>query len=270
MATRQTLKTLRADWVNLVGPDHALLCTPVAVTPAAVTLEVSSLVGAQCRTLCQDIQRQLRAHFGRSFAQKIILTTAEKAKFSESEKEIRAQRNAVRVLKRQNQTAAVHKNVTRVMKQLAGKRYAISALLIDHWAAIVGERLASFSVPLRYRAGQTIGQYSTLDIKVDPAFIVEFEYSQTAILARINSTTGFRAVHRLRITPGKIDAVAEKNTPQLCESEQRASVEKFDDLPDTKLRQALIGLEKTRRLRKKFLNEPFGMTDLNTASSPPS
>ncbi len=250
MVTGQTLQTLRADWVNLVGPDHALLCTPVAVTPVVATLEVSSLAGAQHRTLCQDIQRQLRAHFGHSFAQKIVFTVAKKT--NSSEKEIRAQRNAVRVLRRQNQTAAIHRNITRFMKQLAGKRYAISALLIDHWAAIVGDRLASFSVPLRYRAGQTIGQYSTLDTKVDPAFVVEFEYNQTTILARINSTIGFRAVHRLRIKPGKMDAVEKKNIPQLCESEQRASVQKFDDLPDTKLRQALIGLEKTRRLRKNL------------------
>ena len=242
---------LRADWNNLVGPDHALLCTPVAVTSVAVTLDVSRLAGARHRTLCQNIRRQLCAQFGHSFAQKIVFTTAPKTTLSD--KDIRAQRNAARLLKRQNQTAAVHNNMTRVMKQLAGKRYAIATLLIDHWAAIVGERLASFSVPLRYRAGRTIGQYSTLDIKVDPAFIVEFEYSQTAILARLNSTIGFLAVHRLRVTPGKMNVIAEKNTLQLCESEQRAACEKFDDLPDTKLRQALIGLEQARRLRKNTL-----------------
>lgn len=81
--------------------------------------------------------------------------------------------------------------------------------LITAWPAVVGEATAAKCRPLRLkrpRRGSAPETGGTLELAVDPAFVLEVKHMAPLILERVNTHLGWRGVARLRLVDGAAPA----------------------------------------------------------------
>lgn len=93
------------------------------------------------------------------------------------------------------------RTVGAVLPQIAGaalgKQGLGEAQLIQHWAAIVGERFAKSSSPEKLSFPRGARRDGTLKLRVAPGIALEIQHSEPVLLERINGFFGYRAVTRL-------------------------------------------------------------------------
>lgn len=105
--------------------------------------------------------------------------------------------------------------VDKVTKPVFQKHGIAETRLIRDWERIVGPLVARSAWPhsLTFTKGKSDG--GTLTILVTPAFALELQYMETALLERIAAYFGFRAVSR--ITLRQWQPPQEKNAPAKVE-----------------------------------------------------
>lgn len=85
----------------------------------------------------------------------------------------------------------------RVAAKALGKRGLGEAQLAQHWAEIVGERLAAETSPEKLSFPHHERRDGTLRLRVAPGIALEIQHSEPALLERINGFFGYRALARL-------------------------------------------------------------------------
>ncbi len=82
----------------------------------------------------------------------------------------------------------------------------VSADLLSHWPAIVGEVHAALATPERIKwprpakDGETAG--GILFLKAAPGRALELEYAAALLLERINQFMGYHAIAKIKVLPG--------------------------------------------------------------------
>jgi hypothetical protein len=136
-----------------------------------------------------------------------------------------------------------------------------AADLLRHWPAIVGDRLAGHSMPLRMMwpprpkaAPPDAGpEPATLIVKVEGALALEVEMASAQIIERINAVFGWRCVSRLRIRQGPVTIAAPKTAaapPVLPPGEERKLGAALAGVEDEALRDALARLGRAVKARR--------------------
>ena len=85
----------------------------------------------------------------------------------------------------------------RVAAKALGKRGLGEAQLAQHWAEIVGDRLAAATSPEKLSFPRGERRDGTLRLRVAPGIALEVQHSEPVLLERINGFFGYRALARL-------------------------------------------------------------------------
>jgi hypothetical protein len=88
----------------------------------------------------------------------------------------------------------------RVAGKALGKQGLGEAQLVQHWAEIVGERLAKSTSPERLSFTRGARRDGTLKLRVAPGIALEIQHSEPILLERINGFFGYRAVARIALS----------------------------------------------------------------------
>ena len=97
--------------------------------------------------------------------------------------------------------------------------------IFEHWADIVGDKLARRTLPQRLSNASGPKGRATLTIRVDGAAGLELQHLEPQVLERINGFYGYAAVGRLRFVQGPL---ADRRTPQQSASQPLSASEQAD------------------------------------------
>ncbi len=152
-------------------------------------------------------------------------------------------------------------------KILAKKGFPNMSLITD-WPAIVGPELADFTCPEKMNwprqpreeprdetseqePPQNRGRQRgiTLKLRVESHGVLEVQYSLEAIIMRINSYFGYRAVTDIRIIQGPVGKAepAHQRPSDHIKCQTSAPLADFSKIEDDDLRNALLRLDAARR-----------------------
>lgn len=120
------------------------------------------------------------------------------------------------------------------------------ARILTHWPQIVGAQLAAQTRPVAIRGAHGA---RVLQVMVSPAFAMQLHYSHPAILERIATFVGFRAVGSLQITQRALPVSSEQpvGLPPLSLPLRESS---GTPEPEDALEGALAGLAKALQERR--------------------
>jgi hypothetical protein len=145
--------------------------------------------------------------------------------------------------KRRGRTRVIGAMLPEIASRALGRNGLGEAELVQHWSAIVGERLAAGSTPRRLSFPRGARRDGTLRLSVASALALEFQHDEPVILERINGFFGYRAVTRLVLeqtwTPRR-DAPTRR--PPLATAEREALETSVSTVADPALRAALSRL----------------------------
>lgn len=128
---------------------------------------------------------------------------------------------------------------------LAAQGFAGRAI-VSLWPEIVGERLAQRARPLkidwprRRPAPGEASEPATMVVRVESAFALEMQQLGPLVLERVNTHLGWRAVGKLVLKQGPVEAPEPKRAPQPLDAESLARVDQqVSGVADPGLRAAL-------------------------------
>lgn len=149
------------------------------------------------------------------------------------------------------------KALSALLPRIAGKamreRGFDEAAIVTDWPAIVGELLASETIPekLVRRRGTNAG--GTLHIRVNGAFATELQHLEPVMIERINGFFGYAAVARLTLIQGPVSPYTRKRKKALQREDSSPLPPELTDelaeIEDEDLRAALERLGRTLRDR---------------------
>lgn len=146
---------------------------------------------------------------------------------------------------------AAGEEAARVTAPIRRKRGLAEAALISEWGAIIGPALAAQCVPLRLVRGTDGG---TLHIRTGGALALELQHLEPQVIERINGYFGYRAISRIALHQGPIDAGrAKPRRAAMPPSPEDATAlaARLDSVADEGLRQALDQLGRGVLARKR-------------------
>jgi hypothetical protein len=131
---------------------------------------------------------------------------------------------------------------------LAAQGFA-AADVITAWPDVVGERLASFTQPLKIEwkrrgAGADPGarpEPATLVVRVESAFALEMQHLAPVVMERVNAHYGWRCIGRIVLKQGPVrrEVRQRPTVPPLAEAERRQVGAATEPIDDEKLKAAL-------------------------------
>lgn len=140
-----------------------------------------------------------------------------------------------------------------IIEKALAERGISEAVLISDWAAIVGERVASYARPIQLqwaprapkRNPEAPATAATLVLRIEGAFALEAQHSAASILARVNGHLGWRCIERVAFRQGPLPEPSTKRTgpppppSREAEAEARRTAATIEDM---ELREALTRL----------------------------
>jgi hypothetical protein len=131
---------------------------------------------------------------------------------------------------------------------LAAQGFAASDIIVA-WPEIVGERLATFTQPLRIEWPRGAGardwdarpEPATIVIRVESAFALEMQHLAPVVMERVNAHYGWRCVGRvvLKQGPVKRPPPPPAPAPALTDHDRRRVTEAVENVAEDALREAL-------------------------------
>ena len=137
------------------------------------------------------------------------------------------------------------------------KRGFASSALIVNWREIAGGAMAQRSQPLELRWPSrapkadpaALGASAVLMVRVEGPFALEFQYAAPGIIDRINAHLGWKAVGKIVMKQGPVQAKpVPKRAPKPLSASAQAKLDRLAPVTDDALGQAL------RRLGKGVLS----------------
>lgn len=149
------------------------------------------------------------------------------------------------------------KALSALLPRIAGKalreRGFDTAAIVTDWPAIVGELLASETVPEKLVRPRGANSGGTLHIRVNGAFATELQHLEPVMIERINGFFGYAAVARLALIQGPVSPYTRKRkkSPDRAESAPlpAALIGELAEIEDEDLRAALERLGRALRDR---------------------
>lgn len=133
--------------------------------------------------------------------------------------------------------------------------------LISSWPEIIGSRLSLYSRPVKIEwkklrkdhSFENKAEPATLIILVESAFALELQHMVPTIIERVNALYGWRCIKNVVLKQGN---VARPKRPQkevlpLSEEAQKTITQSVQDIPDDRLKNALIHLGEAVLATKK-------------------
>jgi hypothetical protein len=144
--------------------------------------------------------------------------------------------------RRRGTMRAVGRELTRVAGRALGKRGLGEAQLVAEWRAVVGDQLASETLPMKLSFPQGGRRNGVLKLRVTSAAALSVQHREPQILERINGFLGYGAVARLALVQGPLP-----NRPQggaqpkraLTPAESGSLAERISQVSDPGLKSAL-------------------------------
>ena len=129
------------------------------------------------------------------------------------------------------------------VKNLINKKGQIYSEILDNWRYFVGNDLFDISFPKSFRNENRLGS-SCLTVMVKRGNEVNFEYSKSLIIEKINSFFGYEAVHNIKLV-----SFEEKNKEfKEKQSEDDVTKNKYkkqiSDIKNEKIKESLIKFSK--------------------------
>ena len=153
---------------------------------------------------------------------------------------------------------------------LAAQGFAGRAI-VSLWPEIVGERLAARSRPLkidwprRRPAPGEASEPATMVVRVESAFALEMQHLGPLLVERVNTHLGWRAVGKLVLKQGPVEAPAPKRAPPPLDLAVAARVEQqVAGVADPDLRASLERLG--RHVAQKQVEQNIKRGAVDTAS----
>lgn len=123
--------------------------------------------------------------------------------------------------------------------------------LVLYWDEIVGQRLATFSEPVKLRwpprGTARHGEWqdpATLVVRIESGFALEMQHLTGAVIERINAHLGWNCVGKIALKQGPLQRRSARKEPRLAPSAalRATAAAKVADIDDGNLRQALTRL----------------------------
>lgn len=143
---------------------------------------------------------------------------------------------------------AIGESVAALTRPIVAKRGFARGALIAEWPTIVGERLATNSVPERVSYPPKTSSDGTLHLRVaSGSLAMELQHLEPILIERINAYFGHRAVARVRLVqapvPTPLRTVAEPRPGRALSGEEEAELTaQLAAIDDEALRAALAAL----------------------------
>lgn len=153
---------------------------------------------------------------------------------------------------------AIGDQVSKLLEPLSGNKSAgkqFAALdLVAAWPEIVGPRLAGLCLPVKLRpAPKTRSRHTKavdggiLEVRADPAMVIDLDYGQALIVERINAFYGYSAVSALKVIAKpliKQERVAQGSAkaPAPTQADFSRAAQQTGSVEDPGLRKALEAL----------------------------
>ncbi len=122
-----------------------------------------------------------------------------------------------------------------LLRPAFAKRAPAIAQLAADWPAVVGPRLAEMTTPRRLAAG-------TLTLACAGPVALELQHTAPALIERINTHLGRKAIERLRFAHNLLPPLACAAAPAADPTIAAAVEQRLDGLPASALRDALAAL----------------------------
>jgi len=146
-------------------------------------------------------------------------------------------------VKRRKGMQALGGPITKLTRQTFGERGLADGAIVNNWATIAGDMLASASLPekIAYVAGQK-GR-GTLHLRVaNSGLATEIQHLEPLLLERVNSYFGYQAVARLKLIHGPLPPPAKGKAFELqplSDEQTRALAGDLVNVDDPDLKAAL-------------------------------
>ena len=158
--------------------------------------------------------------------------------------------------KKQNATRTAYKRgrgpkalaatVARLTKPVFGKRGLAGGTIVNDWALIIGEDLASHSVPEKITFPPGARKNGTLHLRVDSGgMAMELQHMSPVVIDRINAFFGYCAVSAVKIVQAPLPPRrrAERTEPRpLSDAQEKKLKDEIKSVEDPELRKALDAL----------------------------
>jgi|TARA_Y100000814_G_scaffold60689_1_gene37636 hypothetical protein len=117
---------------------------------------------------------------------------------------------------RQKKQKASHlaSNIRKLTRKIYNKRGFPEGTIVNNWPLIVGESLASVTIPERLTSN------GTLQIRVSGPQVTEFAHMETEILEQVATYYGYRAANKLSFIQGPI-----KNDANISKIERKKKLQ---------------------------------------------
>jgi hypothetical protein len=99
---------------------------------------------------------------------------------------------------------AIGRSLPRIAGKALGRHGLAEAGLVADWTAIVGDRLAEATLPVRLQFPRGERRDGTLHVRVAGSLALELQHLSPQLLERINGYLGYRGVERLKIERGPL------------------------------------------------------------------
>ena len=138
---------------------------------------------------------------------------------------------------------ALGKTVEKLTRPIFGKRGFSEAAIVTDWAAVIGSELARHTRPERIAFAPRSRSEGTLHLRVaNSSLALELQHLEPQLIERINRYFGYRAVARVAMTQGPVEAEEERPAPAefpLDQVAQKALKSRVSVVTDPLLRAAL-------------------------------
>jgi hypothetical protein len=143
-------------------------------------------------------------------------------------------------------TKPIAKSVNDLVKPIYKKHGFAEHRILTEWNAIVGKDLAAYSIPQKLTSSRS-QEGGTLHILVASARALELQHLQPAIMDKIATYFGYRAVKSIRFTQTTSDIFRKSpKTKQIKKTQPSEAAAKIaSECRDEELRNALLSLSTT-------------------------
>jgi len=142
---------------------------------------------------------------------------------------------------------AIGRSLPKIAGKALGRHGLAEAGLVADWTAIVGERFAEATLPVRLQFPRGERRDGTLHVRVAGALALELQHLAPQLLERINGYLGYRGVERLKIERGPMPRPARRLAEPTAEefgaaADEAALAETVGAVADPALRMSLARL----------------------------
>ena len=132
------------------------------------------------------------------------------------------------------------------IKRLINKKGQIYSEILDNWRHFVGNDLFEISFPKSFKNENKIGS-SCLTVMVKRGNEVNFEYSKSQVIEKINSFFGYDAIQNIKLVSFEVKNEQYKEKQSLNDVTKNKYKKQISNIKNDKIKNSLVELSKVYR-----------------------